>query len=245
MRKLMIPAIACMMMASPLALAQQAQDSSPSTTPGLSTPPDTSATPGSSVTPDTSSTPDTSASGSSSSLPSASDQTAASGSGSASESGVRSYDEVQSSLEQAGIENVEVLNAAYLVRATSKDGEQVSFVIEPPVGGASADSGATASTGTSPGASASASASGMSGSQEKVRQALTDAGFQNIEIVEAAYLAQGETKDGDQITMMIDASSGGQSASGGASGSSEPSAAGSSSTGSGTSGSTTGGGTAD
>ncbi len=122
------------------------------------------------------------------------------------QAGVRSYDEIQSSLQQAGIENMQVLNAAYVVRAQTKDGEQVTLLVDPPATAAAAGQQQQQESG--------GQQAGAAAGQEKVRQALTDAGFQNIEIVEASYLAAGETKDGDQITMMIDASSPGGSAGG-------------------------------
>jgi hypothetical protein len=60
-------------------------------------------------------------------------------------------------------------------------------------------------------------------SQQEVRDSLTKAGFTNVQILDATYLATGKTKNGDQITMMIDPTakprSGGSSGSGGSGGS--------------------------
>jgi len=39
--------------------------------------------------------------------------------------------------------------------------------------------------------------------QDKLRQQLTDAGFKDIRIVDAAYLIEARTKDGDPVTLMI------------------------------------------
>lgn len=209
MRKLIVPAIAGFMMASPLAMAQQAQDAPASP-------------------------------------PSQSGQTAAQG-GASQPAGARSYDAVQSSLENAGIQNVKVLDAAYLVRATTKDGEQVSLVVEPPTAGAASSGGSAGGSSASANANAGA---GAGGGQEAIRQALTDAGFQDIRFVDASYLAQAQTKDGDQITMMIDPSmsgGGSQSASGDGSGggSSAPSGAPSGASSGATPGATPGSGTTD
>ena len=44
----------------------------------------------------------------------------------------RGYKEVEDALKQAGIQDVRTLNAAYLVSAVTKGGEQVTFVVDPP-----------------------------------------------------------------------------------------------------------------
>ncbi|HEY0834277.1 MAG TPA: hypothetical protein VGE72_10260 [Azospirillum sp.] len=130
----------------------------------------------------------------------------------------RSYKEVENSLKQAGIQEVKTLNAAYLVSAVTKDGEQVTFVVDPPGAATSASGG---------GQGGQASQTALRG-QQQVREDLTKAGFTNVQIMDAAYLATGKTKNGDEITMMIDPTattassgmSGGQSGSAGQSGSS-------------------------
>lgn len=128
----------------------------------------------------------------------------------------RSYKAVEDALKQAGIQNVQTLNAAYLVSATTKEGEEVSFVVDPPA------TGGTAAAGAQPGAAAEpqeATPQGSAGQmalvgQQQVIDDLKKAGFTNVQIVEAAYLATGQTKSNDQITMMIKpgAESGGQTA---------------------------------
>ncbi|UEM01838.1 hypothetical protein JL101_017735 [Skermanella rosea] len=154
--------------------------------------------------------------------------------GSAQQSGsqqdmTRSYKEVENSLKQAGIQDVQVLNASYLVSAVTKQGEQVTFVVDPAAamaasgsgGGSGSGSGSGGQGGSSgqqqagnqqPGSQQGASAQAGGGqqaslaSQQQVRTALTKAGFQNVQILDATYLARGKTQNGDQITMMIDPS---------------------------------------
>lgn len=40
-------------------------------------------------------------------------------------------------------------------------------------------------------------------SQDKLRQVLSQAGFENIRVIDAAYLIQARTKDGEAVTMML------------------------------------------
>jgi hypothetical protein len=130
----------------------------------------------------------------------------------------RSYKEVENALKQAGIQNVQTLNAAYLVSAVTKEGEQVTFVVDPPASaGATASGGASSAGGSSQQSASSAQQgnaqpSGSSSqqmalqSQQQVRDSLTKAGFTKVQILDAAYLATGKTQNGDMITMMIDPS---------------------------------------
>ncbi|MER0237266.1 hypothetical protein ABRA89_03900 [Fulvimarina sp. MAC8] len=46
----------------------------------------------------------------------------------------------------------------------------------------------------------------MVASQEKVLKALEDAGYEDAEIMDAAYMVQAQTPDGEQVLMMIDTS---------------------------------------
>ena len=139
----------------------------------------------------------------------------------------RSHKEVEDTLKQAGMQDVRTLNAAYLVSAMTKGGEQVTFVVDPPLSGGSSSSGSGGQQ------SSSSQQGGSSGqqmrlrSQQEVRDSLTKAGFTNVQILDATYLATGKTKNGDQITMMIDptantgsSGSGGSQPSSGQSGSS-------------------------
>jgi uncharacterized membrane protein len=41
--------------------------------------------------------------------------------------------------------------------------------------------------------------------QDKVRQVMKDAGFTNVTIMDAAYLVQATTKDGDQMLVLVNA----------------------------------------
>jgi hypothetical protein len=147
-----------------------------------------------------------------------------SGSQSSQQMSTRSYKEVEDALKQAGIQNVRTLNAAYLVSAVTKEGEQVTFVVDPPASAGTSGAGSTSSSG---GTSQQTASSGQQGStqqgtssgqqaasgqqvalqgQQQVRDSLTKAGFTKVQILDAAYLATGKTQNGDMITMMIDPS---------------------------------------
>lgn len=52
-----------------------------------------------------------------------------------------SQERLRKSLEQAGFKDITVLDATYLVRAVSPDGDQVVMLIDPPSVGAMAGSG--------------------------------------------------------------------------------------------------------
>lgn len=187
MRALLVPAIALTMSVSSVALAQSQQG-------GTQQPPQS----------------ESQQTQQSSGQQSASQQAQQSGNQQVS---TRSYEEVETSLKEAGFEDVRTLNAAYLVSAMTKEGEQVTFVVDPPAaeaGGASAG----ASTGGAP-----ADQTALR-NQQQIRDDLTQAGFTNVQILDAAYLAAGTTRSGDQITMMIDPSmSSGATGSTGSSGS--------------------------
>lgn len=111
----------------------------------------------------------------------------------------RSYQAVQSSLKNAGIQNLQPIDAAYLINATTKQGERVSLVVDP-----------HPQINVDPSEKSQSSPSGdntLLRSQQQIRQDLKNAGFSDIQFVEATYLATGTTKSGDQITMVIDPSS--------------------------------------
>jgi hypothetical protein len=137
--------------------------------------------------------------------------------GSSQQTTTRSYKDVENSLKQAGIQDVQVLNASYLVSAVTKQGEQVTFVVDPAATmGASGSSGGNqgGSSGQQQGGNQQAALAG----QKQVRDSLTKAGFQSVQILDATYLARGKTQNGDQITMMIDPSAmTGEASSGGSS----------------------------
>jgi hypothetical protein len=70
----------------------------------------------------------------------------------------------------------------------------------------SSSSGNASTTGTSTDATAgsSQSGSGSAMAQDKVRQQLTDAGFKQVEILDASYLVRAQTEDGNTVLMVID-----------------------------------------
>lgn len=96
----------------------------------------------------------------------------------------------------------------------------------------------------SPGASGSPSASpGSAGqnrspamSQDRLRQVLGQAGFQNVRILDAAYLVQAQTREGDTVMMVINPPSGAPATTGSTQGMQQPGMSGSSGQGSGGSG---------
>ncbi|EJW09545.1 hypothetical protein A33M_1205 [Rhodovulum sp. PH10] len=110
--------------------------------------------------------------------------------------------------------------------------------------GSSAQSGTTGASGTSGASAQGDTMKWRAMSQDKVRKTLQDAGFQNVQVVDAAYLVHARTKDGDTVVMYINPpetlSGGSSSTTGASSGSSLGSStggSGSSSAGTGASGS--------
>ena len=75
-------------------------------------------------------------------------------------------DRVNQIMKDAGFANVRIVDAAYLVSATTKDGDQVMVILNPPsMQAATASSGSSApSTTGATGSSNSTGASGSSGS---------------------------------------------------------------------------------
>jgi hypothetical protein len=136
---------------------------------------------------------------------------------SAQQTTTRSYKDVENSLKQAGIQDVQVLNASYLVSAVTKQGEQVTFVVDPAATMAASGSSGGKQDGASGQQQAGDQQPSLAG-QQQVRDSLTKAGFQSVQILDATYLARGKTQNGDQITMMIDPSATtGEASSGGSS----------------------------
>ncbi len=99
---------------------------------------------------------------------------------------------VRQSLQQAGFQDISVVDAAYLVHAQTKDGNFVLMLVDPP-GGPAATTGAG-------GAGSQAQAS----QQQKLKDSLQKAGFSNVMIVDAAYLVHAKTADGSVVRMTID-----------------------------------------
>jgi hypothetical protein len=84
--------------------------------------------------------------------------------------------------------------------------------------------------------------------QDKVRQVMKEAGFSGVNIIDAAYLVQATTKDGDQILVLVNApmlnrtaASGSASGSGASGGTAGSGAASSGASGTGGAGATSGG----
>lgn len=121
----------------------------------------------------------------------------------------RTHQQVEAALKRAGIESVKTLDAAYLVSAVTKEGEQVTFVVDPQSAmAAGSGSGGTQASGqgqAAPRGGQGQQQAGMMG-QQQIKDDLTKAGFTNVQILDANYLATGKTRNGDQITMMIDPS---------------------------------------
>lgn len=68
---------------------------------------------------------------------------------------------------------------------------------------AQSQSGTPAPSSSSQSAQPASNAMPKAMSQDKVRQVMKDAGFTNVRILDATYLVQGSTKDGDQILVVI------------------------------------------
>ncbi len=71
--------------------------------------------------------------------------------------------------------------------------------------GSSGQAGAKTSSSSSQAASPSSQSKPKMMTQDKVRQVMKDAGFTNVNIIDAAYLVQATTKDGDQIMVLLNA----------------------------------------
>lgn len=67
-------------------------------------------------------------------------------------------------------------------------------------------SSTTMSSSSDSSSNSSMSTEDMVASQDKVLKALEDAGYTNAEIMDAAYMVQAQTPDGEQVLMMIDTS---------------------------------------
>ena len=110
-----------------------------------------------------------------------------------------SRDEPRNALQDAGLQDIQVVDAAYLVHAQAADGSPIFMMIDPPRAGASAGSSQQPAQGQS--GQTQAAAMG----QDKLRNSLQQAGFQEIAVLDAAYLVRAETEDGSPVAIMIDA----------------------------------------
>ena len=97
-------------------------------------------------------------------------------------------DKLRQSLDKAGFEDIEIVDAAYLVHAHDADGRFTVIYIDPPA------------TTTGSGSEAAAS-SAMS--KSKVRESLENAGFTDVKIVDAAYNVRAKTAEGATAMMSV------------------------------------------
>jgi hypothetical protein len=128
----------------------------------------------------------------------ASSQAASTGSAAAGQP-AKGVDKLTQSLKQAGFQGVQILDAAFLVRAKTADGAPVVMSINPPASAAGAAAGASQTQ-----AGGQAGGQQAAAAQQKLVQALKQSGFQEVEVVDAAYLVQAKSADGVPVTMMID-----------------------------------------
>lgn len=98
---------------------------------------------------------------------------------------------VRQSLQQAGFQDINVVDAAYVVHARTSEGNLVLMYVDPP-------GGPTATTGSS-GQSGSQAAS----QQQKLKEGLQKAGFKDVNVVDAAFLVNAKTADGSMVRMTI------------------------------------------
>jgi len=114
----------------------------------------------------------------------------------------RTAQEVKQSLQQAGFQEVNVVDAAYLVHARTRDGDFALMLVDPPGGpGATIGAGGQQQSGSS---QSQAQPSGMQQSaQQRLKQSLERAGFKNVAIVDAAFLVNAKTGDGSTVRMTI------------------------------------------
>jgi hypothetical protein len=112
----------------------------------------------------------------------------------------RTAQQVKQSLQQAGFQEVDVVDAAYLIHARTRDGDFVLMLVDPPGGpGATIGAGGQQQSSQSP-----AQPSGMQQSaQQRLKQSLESAGFKNVAIVDAAFLVNAKTGDGSTVRMTI------------------------------------------
>lgn len=147
------------------------------------------------------SAPEPSATGSGSASPGATAQTQA----------TASLDEnsLKQDLERAGFKDLHFVNAAYVVAAKTSSGDTVVMAINPALvttGKAGSANAATSGSGSSaPGAS------GASGNapptkamnRQELRQSLEKSGFQDVEVVRAAYVIAATTPKGERVALTV------------------------------------------
>ena len=109
-----------------------------------------------------------------------------------------SHGRLHSSLQKAGLQDVQVVDSAYLVRAKAADGSPVFMMIDPPSAGAAA--GSSQQSGQASADRQQASAMGQDG----LRTSLQNAGFQDVAVLDAAYLITAKSQDGTPMRIMIE-----------------------------------------
>ena len=116
-----------------------------------------------------------------------------------------SAQEVQQNLQKAGFKSVEVVDAAYLIHANTKNGDFVLMLIDPPgsplAAASSSNSNSTSAT-SSHSVQAQSSAQRHS-AQQTLKSNLEKAGYENVAIVDAAFLVHAKTPDGSNVRMTI------------------------------------------
>lgn len=100
---------------------------------------------------------------------------------------------LQQQLQQAGFRSVHILATGYVMQATSPSGELVTVSASP-----QSSPQANGTTGQSHAAT-----------QSKLRQALEQAGFKNVEVVDRGYVAQAQAPDGNTVVMALNLPAGG------------------------------------
>lgn len=108
-------------------------------------------------------------------------------------------------LQKAGFKDISFVDAAYVAQAKDPSGGTAVLAINPALATTSGSSGQTTS------GSGSSSSSGGSGqgsqtqamSQNQLKQAMEKSGFQDVQIVHAAYVVNATTPDGKRVAMTI------------------------------------------
>ena len=126
-------------------------------------------------------------------------------------SGSFNQDSVRSNLQKAGFSNIQFVQRAYLVQATSPSGDNVVMAlnaISPGTSGSSAStsSPATTSSGASGAVSGSSQAAGKDGQtslDSNLRQKLEQSGFQNIKLIPEGYVVQANSPDGQKVAITV------------------------------------------
>lgn len=120
--------------------------------------------------------------------------------------------QLETSLRKGGFQSVQMIDSGIIATAQTKEGQQVTLVVNPKgqQSGASSQSQSSSQSG----------AGGQQASQQhqtQLRESLRQAEFENVQFHDQAKLAQAQTRDGAQVYMVI-----GSIAASGLSGGSQP-----------------------